>query len=87
MIEEHMFDVNKNALIRLVRRKKLGEQSYYLPYGEIFLKIKRDKSLPCACVKNIGGSLRKEKCGLRFPGFAVCLICRAAVLCKLRTNE
>lgn len=43
MIEEHMFDVNKNTLIRLVRRKKLGEQSYYLPYGEIFLKIKRDK--------------------------------------------
>lgn len=83
-----MFDVNKNALIRLVRRKKLEEQSYYLPYGKIFLKIKRDKkSLLCACVKNIGGSLRKEKCGLSIPGFAVCLICRAAVLCKLRPNE
>lgn len=45
-----MFDVNKNTLIRLVRRKKLGEQSYYLPYGEIFLKIKRDKK-PALCLR------------------------------------
>lgn len=45
-----MFDVNKNALIRLVRRKKLEEQSYYLPYGEIFLKIKRDKK-PALCLR------------------------------------
>lgn len=41
-IKMHSFD--------LFGAKKLGEQSYYLPYGEIFLKIKRDKK-PALCLR------------------------------------